>query len=194
MKKVLLVLIAIIGFSVFFLSCKKDTIKVTGITLNSEHFMMKQGDWNYLNASVEPWDATNQEITWKIRDPSVASYNFSSGVVWAEGEGETVITFTTVDGGFEARATIIVFSSLGGTTWTGKDSGGRQCVLSFINATNCTLSIGGWGNYSGTYTFYGSSIWLQLGWEESFNLSGAVIDNKMTLTGSNGYNMVLTKQ
>ncbi|MFY0627068.1 MAG: Ig-like domain-containing protein [Reichenbachiella sp.] len=74
------------------------TVAVTGVILDSESGIMAVGNDVTIVASVEPFDATNQNIAWSTSDAGIASV--VDGVVTAEGIGEATITVTTEDGGF----------------------------------------------------------------------------------------------
>ncbi len=73
------------------------SVPVQGITLDQETLLMKEGDEVTLVATITPFDATNQGISWSTTDSSVATV--SNGVVTAVGVGEATITATTNDGG-----------------------------------------------------------------------------------------------
>ena len=80
--------------------------KVTGVTLNTETLELFTGGSATLTATVEPSDATNQNVTWSSSDPSVATV--ANGVVTAVGAGTATITVTTEDGGKTAICTVTV--------------------------------------------------------------------------------------
>ena len=88
-------------------SNKPKEIAVTGVTLKSGITLEFIGDTETLTATVEPADATNQEVTWDSDDDDVATVN-DEGLVTAIGEGDCVITVTTVDGGHKAICIVTV--------------------------------------------------------------------------------------
>ena len=72
---------------------------VTGVKLDSHEEELFIGDEWELNAVVSPKNATNQEVKWTSSERSVASVD-KEGRVKALKEGVTIITCTTVDGGY----------------------------------------------------------------------------------------------
>ena len=64
-----------------------------------------------LEATVYPSNATNQNVTWKSSDTSIATVTSSGRVVAKEKRGSTTITAKTVDGNKTATCLIYVNSS-----------------------------------------------------------------------------------
>lgn len=93
-----------------------DTVPVTGVTLNKTSTSLYVGDTETLTATVQPGNASNQNVTWSTSDASVATVE--NGVVRATGRGTATITVTTEDGGFTAGCTVTVsrYSTGGGPT------------------------------------------------------------------------------
>lgn len=80
----------------------EPVIQVTGISLEPETALLKGlGNKLSLNAVVMPENATDKTVTYRSSNPDAATVD-EKGVVTAAGEGETVITAATNDGGFEA--------------------------------------------------------------------------------------------
>jgi uncharacterized protein YjdB len=86
-------------------------VAVTGITLEPGYVEMYPGDTTQLIAAVIPADADNQAITWSSSNGAAASVN-ANGMVIALALGTTIITATSVEGGFEASATVAVVPSV----------------------------------------------------------------------------------
>lgn len=84
---------------------KKD-IPVTGIKLNYISMELNVGTGGKLTATVEPENATVQDVEWKSSDPAVVAVH--NGYVTAKKEGQATITVTTVDGGFTASCEVKV--------------------------------------------------------------------------------------
>ncbi|MGE5397163.1 MAG: lectin like domain-containing protein [Chitinophagales bacterium] len=84
-----------------------DVVSVTGVTLDLESMNLNVGDPRYLTATVQPNDASSKNVTWESSKPSVATVN-SNGLIIPVGVGETTITVTTVDGGFQDTCEITV--------------------------------------------------------------------------------------
>lgn len=61
-----------------------------------------------LRPTVLPVNATNKNITWTSSNPEAATV--AKGIVSPVAEGETTITATTVDGGFEAKCKVTVLA------------------------------------------------------------------------------------
>lgn len=80
---------------------KSVTIGVTGITLNPKKLSMEMGDTKNLIATINPEDATNQNVTWSSSNPKVATIS-DTGIITAINEGDTIITVTTEDGNYSA--------------------------------------------------------------------------------------------
>ncbi|MBR1875509.1 MAG: Ig domain-containing protein [Lachnospiraceae bacterium] len=69
-------------------------VKIDPLSLKEN---LKPGDTFRLTAEIEPYDATDQTVTWESSDKNVAEIS-STGMVTVNGFGETVITVKTTDG------------------------------------------------------------------------------------------------
>ena len=159
----------------YTLNIKSAAVPVTGVTLNKNTLELYTGQSETLTATVQPSNATNQNVTWQSDNANVATVE--GGIVTAVGVGETTITVTTEDGDKTATCQVTVNAqnlssakvTLGtALTYTGKDQ--TQTVKSVIlngqaltedmdytvtnntgkNAGTYTLTITGKGNYTGT--------------------------------------------
>lgn len=74
-----------------------DTLVLT-ICVAPEQKTMITGKSEYFRATVCPQDATNKCITWSSTDPCVATVNATSGLVYAQKAGTTIIRATAQDG------------------------------------------------------------------------------------------------
>ncbi len=72
---------------------------VTGVKLDDHEGVIYIGDEWELNATVSPKGATSQELKWNSSDRSVATVD-AEGRIKGVKEGLTIITCTTVDGGY----------------------------------------------------------------------------------------------
>jgi uncharacterized protein YjdB len=81
------------------------SVPATGVSLDISSFSLNVGESRQLSASVEPENATIQDVTWSSDDSDVATVD-QSGTVLAIGGGSTTIRAQTEDGGFEASAAI----------------------------------------------------------------------------------------
>ncbi len=101
----------------FTASCKVTVtaVPVSAIKLDDNFYTFESWFHNYpftqLDATVLPWNATNKEVIWTSSDPSVATVS-KSGEVTAVGDGLTVMTATTVDGGYTAECVFKVVTDL----------------------------------------------------------------------------------
>jgi len=85
-------------------------IKVTGVTVGPSTATVAIGNTVTLVASIIPYNATNQNVSWSSSDSSIASVD-KNGVVTGIKEGTAVITVTTEDGGYTATSTVTVEKS-----------------------------------------------------------------------------------
>ena len=92
-----------------------NTIAVTGISLNKNNIKLNLGEEEQLLATIEPEDATNKDIIWNSENSSIATVS-TDGHVTAIGKGTTVITATSLSGGFVAECTINVIVPIEGLT------------------------------------------------------------------------------
>ena len=74
----------------------KSTIAVTSVTLNKSQTTLDIDDNEILIATINPSDATNQNLTWASSDDAIATVE--KGEITALKEGSVVITVTTEDG------------------------------------------------------------------------------------------------
>ena len=112
MWKALAVLTAIALFGSAFTACKSDDddddddVPVTGVSLDKTSAELEVGGTLTLTATVEPANATNQNVSWSSSDKNVATV--ANGTVKAVAAGSAVITVKTADGGKEAKCTVTV--------------------------------------------------------------------------------------
>lgn len=83
-----------------------STVAVTGVTLNKTATSIEQGQTETLTATVQPSNATNQNISWSSSDESVATV--ADGVVTTLKAGTATITVTTEDGNKTATCNVTV--------------------------------------------------------------------------------------
>lgn len=82
---------------------------VTGISLNEENIKLAVGEFENLEADIEPVNATNQNVTWSSSDENVVSVD-ENGCVTAIADGKADITATSEDGGYTAVCHVIAGS------------------------------------------------------------------------------------
>ena len=83
-----------------------STVAVTDVSLNKTATSIEQGQTETLTATVQPANATNQNISWSSSDESVAKV--ADGVVTALNAGTATITVTTEDGNKTATCNVTV--------------------------------------------------------------------------------------
>ncbi|MBQ7005505.1 MAG: Ig-like domain-containing protein [Clostridia bacterium] len=91
------------------------TQPVTGVRITTTNVKLAVGKAKALEWTVFPENATNKKVTWKSSDINVATVT-QSGVVTGVGEGVTVISATTVDGGFTSTCNFTVYVPVSGVS------------------------------------------------------------------------------
>ena len=84
-----------------------QTKPVTGVTLNKSAITLEVNGSEKLTATVEPSDATNQNVTWESSNNEVATVG-QDGTVTAVKEGTAAITVKTADGNYQATCAVTV--------------------------------------------------------------------------------------
>jgi len=74
-------------------------VPVTGVSVEPDSVTMEKNQTYKLSSIINPYNATNQIVTWSSNEPSVATVN-ASGFVMGVDSGRAVITVTAQDGGF----------------------------------------------------------------------------------------------
>lgn len=124
MWKALAVLTAIALFGSAFTACKSDDdgdVSVTGVSLDKTGAELEVGGTLTLTKTIEPANATNQNVTWTSDNENVATV--ANGTVTAVAVGSAVITVKTADGGKEAKCTVTVKEKTSGSEGEGSGSG-----------------------------------------------------------------------
>lgn len=128
--------------------CAKPSVAVTGVTIDRTSATLMIDETVTLSAEVVPANASDKEIVWENSDPSVASFESSTGLVTALAVGTTTITAKShADESIFATCVVTVSSALTPTTWYGYGSFTPQEGL-----TGFTYSITRNSNRSLTYT------------------------------------------
>ena len=100
--------------------CAKPSVAVTGVTINHTSATLTIDETVTLTAEVVPANADDKEIIWENSNPSVASFESSTGLVKALAVGTTTITAKShADGNIFATCVVKVSSALTPTTWYG---------------------------------------------------------------------------
>lgn len=82
-------------------------VEVTGVTLDPTTATLSVNGTKKLTATVEPADATNQNVTWESSDETVATVD-ENGLVTAKAKGDATITVKTEDGSKTATCEVTV--------------------------------------------------------------------------------------
>lgn len=126
--KALAVLTAIALFGSAFTACKSDDdgdddVSVKEVSLDKTSAELEVGGTLTLTATIEPANATNQNVSWNSSDVKVATVE--NGTVTAVAAGTADITVKTADGGKEATCTITVKEKTSGSEGEGSGSEGE---------------------------------------------------------------------
>jgi uncharacterized protein YjdB len=84
-----------------------EPIQVTGISLSHENIEIEITDEFELQATISPEDATNKKIIWSSSDEKIAKVS-ENGLITGLGEGKTIITAKSEDGGHTAQVNVTV--------------------------------------------------------------------------------------
>ena len=144
----------------------------TGVTLSQTELPLAKGATATLTATVVPFDATNQKVTWRSNNTSVATVE--NGTVTAVSGGNATITVTTEDGNHTATCEVTVTVSATGVTLS-------QTELSLVKGATATL----------TATVVPSDATNQKVTWSSNNTSVATVENG-TVTAVSGGNATIT--
>jgi uncharacterized protein (TIGR02145 family) len=149
MKKTLFTAITLL---IAFTSCKEkdQNVPVKSVAFNRANTVMYLGDTLRISATITPYNATNNTVSWissdvsivTISDPTLASLTTSTfnGIVSANGVGEANITVTTQDGNLTATCNVIV-------------------TMPAIPDFRCGGELPGWGSSLGTISFVSNNTW-----------------------------------
>ena len=95
----------------------KENIPVSGVSISTSESSINVGNTLQLEATVEPSNATNQNVTWSSSNPEIATVDETTGLVTGVAVGSATITATSVDGGKTATTTVNVVETLSGYYW-----------------------------------------------------------------------------
>ena len=84
-----------------------DPVDVTGVSLDNTSATIEEKQTLQLTATISPSDATNKKVTWSSENTAIATVS-NTGLVTAVKEGNTTITVTTDDGGYQASCNLTV--------------------------------------------------------------------------------------
>ena len=110
LSRSLSLLLAIVLAVSLALPAAAASVAVTGVTLDKTSVTLAPKDSITLKATVQPDNATNQNLTWSSNREDVATVS-SKGVVTAVAEGTTTITVKTKESGYSATCNVTVAKS-----------------------------------------------------------------------------------
>lgn len=92
---------------------KTTNVAVDSISLSKSNVSIKVGNSTTVTAAINPFDATNQNVSWYTDDENIATVTGDGLNCTIKGiaEGSTKITAVTSDGGYTATATVTVSKS-----------------------------------------------------------------------------------
>lgn len=156
----------------------KDTVAVTGVTVEPRSVELKVGEKQMLTATVSPNNATETGVTYESGDNLVATVS-ENGEILAVGEGTTVITVKTVDGSFTDSCSVTVIK-------------GDDIPVSSVSVSPKTLNIkeGESGQLIATIAPENASVKDVL-WE-SDNTAVALVDESGLVSGVSEGTAVIT--
>jgi hypothetical protein len=100
------------GLLFFLVSCAKDPVIVTGLTLDKTNAVIQVSAATPLVVFLTPSDATNQSVKWRSASQAIATVN--SGVVTGVSLGETtIIAISESDTTIKATCSVLVTPSTG---------------------------------------------------------------------------------
>jgi len=99
--------LSFIFISLALLSCTKEQVKVTDITLDTTSLSLKEGDTQTLVATISPNNADNKLVIWSTSDMSVATVD-DTGLVMGVSNGTATISAKSDDGGKTATCSVTV--------------------------------------------------------------------------------------
>jgi len=118
-----------------------SAIAVNSVSLNKSSTSLNVGSYEYLNATINPSNATNQNLTWESSNASAATVS-AGGLVTAVAAGMTTITVKTQDGDKTASCMVTVntipVSGVSLKPSTSLDVGGTETLYATITPSNAT--------------------------------------------------------
>ena len=90
---------------------QEQEVSVASVSLNITETTLTIGDTKELVATVEPYNATNQNVTWTSSNPDIATVD-ENGRVTAVAQGTATITVTTEDGNHTANSIVTVVCAI----------------------------------------------------------------------------------
>lgn len=153
----------------WFAEAPDDKVPVTGVKLNQTSAELAVGETLKLIPTVEPTDATNQNVRWTSSNTEVATVE--NGVVTAVKAGKAIITVTTDDGAKKATCTVTVKEKD-----DGGNTGGGTVTTSYTITVNQTN--GGKISPSTVSVTKGSDKTFTITANEGYKIADVLVDGK----------------
>ena len=145
-------------------------VPVESVALNRQKLTLTENGSEQLIATVQPYNATNQNVTWTTSDNMVATV--VEGKVTAVAEGTATITATTKDGGKTATCVVTVEKKDdGGSTGGGSSTTSRYTIT-------VTQATGGKITPSTTSVTKGSDKTFTITANEGYKIADVLVDGK----------------
>jgi len=110
-------------------------IPVTKVTLSPKSLSLTVGQTATLTPTIEPYNATNKNVSWQTLGGNTSAVSVSDGVVTANATGTVIVQVTTSDGGKTDTCSVTVTASGGGS--------GTPVTGVTLNKSTLSLSVGG---------------------------------------------------
>ena len=156
-----------------------NIVSVTGVTLDKPSLTLAVGGTETLTPTVSPDNATNQNVTWSSRNPSVATV--ANGIVTAVAAGNATITVATQDGNRTATCAVTVTAA--GVSVTGVT----------LNKSTLTLAVGGTETLTATVAPENATN-KNVTWSSSASAVATVANGVVTAVAAGAATITVTTQ
>ena len=99
-------------------SVVETTIPVLSVTVSPKTLTMNVGDTQKVDVEVLPDDASNQSVTWKSSNESIATVGLTSGEIHALSPGDVTITASSVNGKTDDVAVTVKYPELSSVSFS----------------------------------------------------------------------------
>jgi uncharacterized protein YjdB len=160
-----------------------NNVAVIDVTLNESILTLEIDDTATLNATINPSNATNKNVTWSSDNTNVATV--VDGTVTAIAEGTATITVTTADGGKTATCVVTVNPVTGDASITINFDGPAEDIVLAKDDTAFTFSVAD--------TAYSNFRWILNGVEQSENSSSITFNQTELADGPHRLTVIASK-
>ena len=156
-------------------------IAVSGIGISQPSYNLKVGESITIQPNIYPADASNKECTVTSNAPLIASV--ADNKVTGVSAGTAIITFTTIDGGFEASCFVYVAGAAPGSEISASGATYK------VNDEDSVTLINGAGKNTSTYSIPATVVIDSKTYKVTTIKSGAFKNNKKLTTLKGGANL-----